>query len=68
MRAEFLCNIILNYSVPQLTFEDVKELTTDTEIKIIVTGVTAQMLNFKFYFVPELHLLKYTIIYIYIYI
>ena len=48
MRAEFLCSIILNYSVPELTFEDVKELTTDTEIKIIIIGVTAQVQKFKF--------------------
>ena len=48
MRAEFICSIILNYSVPELTFEVVKELPTDTEIKIIIFGVTAQMQNFKF--------------------
>ena len=42
--------IISNYSVLQLNFEEVKELITDTEIKSTIIGVTAQMQNVEFYF------------------
>ncbi len=50
VRGESLSRIISNYSFLQTTFEECKDLTTDTEMKSRIIGTISQMRSFDFFF------------------